>query len=138
MITVKEIREILVDNSVTDTKNLAKLTDDEILEKYRSNCKDDGEVMIDGVIYLPRGGSFENYWRRVDDGTDDDCREWVLDLPGHENDGARLIIYPLRFAPDEYIVEIKCKDESDNNLFYGFSEAMEDIVDSMNKFVNIW
>lgn len=139
MVTVKEIRELIYENlAINDIRGLGRMTDGEVLEAFANGFSDDGEMKINGVIYIPRGGSFKNYWHRVDGGTDDNYCEWVLELPDHENDGARIAIYPLRLTPDDYIVEIKYKDNSENDFFCGFEEAMEDVCDTMVELVNIW
>jgi hypothetical protein len=140
MVTVKEIRKILADNNVIDVRDLAKLADDEILEKYQSNCKDDGEVIIDGIIYIPRGGRFENYWHRADDGSNNAYQVWACDiskLPDHPANKARIIVHILELAPG-CIIEWDCDGDVDCDICDSFDEAMDELHDIMEKFADIW
>lgn len=139
MKTAKEIRALVYKYRVIDdVRDIGLMTDEEVLEKFSDSFSNDGEMKVGKIIYIPRGGGFENYWRRVDDGTNETYYEWVLDIPDHENDGAKLAMYPLRFQPDEYIIEVYNQCSEDFDTVAGFDEAMKEIHEYMTSLIDIW
>jgi len=135
MVTAKEIRDYIVNQTTLDLRRIAVMTDDELMDAYAKGFGDDGEIIIDEVIHEPKEGTWESYWREIS------SRLWEFTMEGHPNDGARVQLQTANLLNGDcvYIIDYASSDtDAEYNVFEYVDQALEELAEMKRGLVDIW